>query len=86
MNTTLGKPDNKKLNNSSLDIIKFENQTLEHDRVFDFWREGLKPLFLSEIKEDRDVRHINHKMVKIDQIIVAEGRFSSQLFVRNRKH
>ena len=86
MNTRLEKPENKKLNNSSLDVIKFNSQSLEPDYVFDFWREGIKPLFLSEMKEDHDVRHIHHKMVKLDQIIVAKGGFSSQFFVRNRKH
>ena len=86
MNTTLGKPDNKEPNNSSFDIIKFDSRSLEHDHVFDFWREGLKPLFLSEMKEDHDVQHLYHKIVKIDQIIVAEGGFSSQFFVRDRKH
>ena len=86
MSTTLGKPDNKEPSNSSLDIIKFDSQSLERDHVFDFWREGLKPLFLSERKEDHDVRHLHHKMVKVDRIIVAQGRFSSQLFVRDRKH
>ena len=81
MNTTLEKP-----NNSSLDIIKFDAQVLEQDHLFDFWREGIKPLFLCEKKKDHDVRHIHHKSVKLDQIVVAKGGFSSQLFVRDRKH
>ena len=81
MITTLEKPDN-----SSLDVIKFDSQLLEHDHLFELWREGLKPLFLSEPKEDHDMRHLYHKMVKIDQIIVAEGGFSSQFFVRDRNH
>ena len=86
MSTTYGKLDNKEQNNSSLDIIEFNSRSLEQDHLFEFWREGLKPLFLSEMKEGHDVRHVHHKMVKIDRIIVAEGGFSSQLFVRNRKH
>ena len=81
MNTTLEKP-----NNSSLDIIKFDAQVLEQDHLFDFWREGIKPLFLCEMKEDHDVRHIHQKSAKLDQIVVARGGFSSQLFVRDRKH
>lgn|GEM_PF-2955326 len=86
MNPTSEKPDNKELNNSSLDTIEFDYRSLEQDHVFDFWREGIKPLFLSKMKEDHDVRHMHHKMVKIDQIVVAKGGFSSQLFVRDRKH
>ena len=80
------KSGNKKSNSSSLDIIEFDSQSLEADHLFELWREGIKPLFLSEKKKDHDVRHIHHRMVKLDQIIVAKGGFSSQLFVRNRKH
>ena len=86
MNTTLEKPENKKSNSSSLDIIEFDSRSLEPGYVFDFWREGIEPLFLSEPKEDHDVRHIHHKLVRLDQIVVAKGEFSSQLFVRDRKH
>ena len=86
MNTALKKSDNRESNNSSLDIIEFDSQSLEPDYVFELWREGIKPLFLSEPKKDHDVRHIRHKMVKLDQIVVAKGGFSSQLFVRNKKH
>ena len=86
MNTALKKSDDRESNNSSLDIIEFDSQSLEPDHLFELWREGIKPLFLSEMKEDHDVRHIHHKMVKLDQIVVAKGGFSSQLFVRNRKH
>ena len=86
VNTILEKPDRKKSNSSSLDLIEFDSRSLEPDYVFDFWREGIKPLFLGEPKEDHDVRHIHHKLVKLDQIVVAKGGFSSQLFVRNRKH
>ena len=86
MNTRLEKPENKKPNNSSLDIIEFNPQSLEQEHLFELWREGIKPLFLSEMKKDHDVRHIHHKMMRIDQIVVAKGGFSSQLFVRNRKH
>ena len=86
MNIASEKLDNRESNNSSLDIIEFDPQSLEQDRLFELWREGIKPLFLSEMKEDHEVRHIHHKMVKLDQIVVAKGGFSSQLFVRNRKH
>ena len=86
MNTTLEKLDNRKLNNSSLDIIKFDSQVLEQDHVFEFWREGIKPLILGETKKDRDSSHLYHKLVKLDQIVVYKGGFSSQLFVRDRKH
>lgn len=86
MNTKSEKPDNKKSNNSNLEIIEFDSRSLEQDCIFDFWREGIKPLFLSEMKQDHDVRHINYKSVKLDQIVVAKGGFSSQLFVRDRKH
>ena len=86
MKTRSEKPENKKPNNSSLDIIEFDPQSLEPEHLFDCWREGIKPLFLSEPKENHDVQHIHHKMVKLDQIVVAKGGFSSQLFVRNRKH
>ena len=85
MNTISKKSDNRESNNS-LDLVEFDSQILEQNDVFEFWREGIKPLFLSEMKEDHDVRHIHHKMVKLDQIIVAKGGFSSQFFVRNRKH
>ena len=86
MNTKLEKPDNKKSNNNNLEIIEFDSRSLEQDCVFDFWREGIKPLFLSEMKKDHDVRHINYKSVRLDQIVVAKGGFSSQLFIRDRKH
>ena len=86
MNTALEKLNEQESNNSSLDIIKFDPRSLEQDYLFELWREGLKPLFLCEMKEDHDVRHIHHKMVKLNQIIVAKGGFSSQLFVRDRKH
>ena len=47
---------NKELNNSSLDTIEFDSRSLEQDHVFDLWREGIKPLFLSEMKEDHDCK------------------------------
>lgn len=81
MNSTQKNPDN-----SNIDIIKFSSQLLEQELVFNFWREGIKPLFLCEIKEDHDVEHIHQKLGRIDQIIVSKGGFSSQLFVRDRKH
>ena len=86
MNTKLENPESKELNNSSLDLIEFDSRSLEQDHVFDFWREGIKPLFLSEMKEDGHGCHLHHKMVKLDQIVVCKGGFSSQLFVRDRKH
>ena len=73
-------------NNNCLNVIKFDFQSLEQDYLFDFWRESIKPLFLAEMKENHDVRHIYHKSIKLDRIVVAKGGFSSQLFVRDRKH
>ena len=86
MNTTLEKPDNKEPNNSSLDIVEFDSQVLEQDNVFEFWREGIRPLILGETKEDHDSSHLYHKLVKLDQIVVCKGGFSSQRFIRDRKH
>lgn len=76
----------KKPDNENLEVIEFNSQLLEQDCVFDFWRESIRPLFLAERKDDHKAEHIHHKVVKIDQIVVATGGFSSELFVRNRKH
>ncbi|MEA5514138.1 helix-turn-helix domain-containing protein [Nodularia sp. UHCC 0506] len=76
----------KEPNNRSLDIIEFNSQLLEQDQIFDFWSESIKPLFLCEKKEDHKLEHIHHKSAKIDQIVLAKGGFSSQFFVRDRKH
>ena len=86
MNTTSEKPNNQKPNNSILDIVEFDSQVLEQDDVFEFWREGIKPSILSKTKKDRDSSHLYHKLVKLDQIVVCKGGFSSQLFIRDRKH
>ena len=86
MNTTLEKPDNKEPNNSSLDIVEFDSQVLEQDDVFEFWREGIRPLILGETKKDHDSSHLYHKLVKLDQIVVCKGGFSSQRFIRDKKH
>ena len=86
MNTILKKSDGRELNNSSLDLIEFDPQSLEQDNVFEFWREGIRPLILGETKQDHDSSHLYHKLVKLDQIVVCKGGFSSQLFIRDRKH
>ncbi|MBE9047902.1 helix-turn-helix domain-containing protein [Pleurocapsales cyanobacterium LEGE 10410] len=86
MNTILKKSGDRESNNSSLDVVEFDSQSLEQDNVFEFWREGIRPLILGETKQDHDVNYLYHKLVKLDQIVVCKGGFSSQLFIRDRKH
>lgn len=76
----------KELTSSAIDIIEFNSELLGPEQVFDYWREGLEPLFLSEMNEGHNAKNINQKLATIGSIIVAKGGFSSQSFIRDRKH
>jgi len=84
VNTTLEKPDNKKSNNSSLDIIEFDSRSLEQDHVFDFWREGVKPIYCglkNALIAGRSVYHFGSLQVAIapDSFKILSSRIAPKM-------
>lgn len=67
-------------------VVELNSEVIDTAHIFDAWREGIAPLFYSDPKADHDPKKLGSKFGLVGNVLVSKGSYSSQEFIRDKKH